>query len=229
MSFPRCPDPAGDSATFLSFFLPDEERAREIARGLGKAGLTGCFYWYDNKWHYLRQWSHLKELNSAARLPQELLDERPDYEAVRLPRSDGIIGRLISMQIMLSWTEEEMESRLAEGAAHVDGIYICPHHPEAKEEKFRVNCDCRKPRNGLFLQAARDLQIDLSQSYMVGDRWSDLKAAAKCNSKGVLVLTGYGRGDYEFIGSSQDIQPHYVAEDLLAAVNWILHDLKISG
>ena len=130
---------------------------------------------------------------------------------------------------LLKEVHHKMESRLAEGAAHVDGIYICPHHPEAKEEKFRVNCDCRKPRNGLFLQAARDLQIDLSQSYMVGDRWSDLKAAAKCNSKGVLVLTGYGRGDYEFIGPSQDIQPHYVAEDLLAAVNWILHDLKISG
>ena len=119
----------------------------------------------------------------------------------------------------------KMERELAEGGAHVDGIYICPHHPEAKEEKFRQKCQCRKPKNGLFLQAAEDLQIDLSRSYVVGDRWSDLRAAASCMAKGILVLTGYGRGDYEYIGPTQEVQPHYVAQDLQDAVDWILKDL----
>ncbi len=119
----------------------------------------------------------------------------------------------------------KMERELAGAGAHVDGIYICPHHPEAKEEKFRLNCDCRKPKNGLFLTAARELDLDLSKSYVVGDRWSDLKAAARCQARGILVLTGYGRGDYEYIGPGQEIQPDFVAEDLLDGVDWILRDL----
>ena len=119
----------------------------------------------------------------------------------------------------------KMNRVLAEAGAHVDGIYICPHHPEAKEERFRLACDCRKPKAGLFLQAAADLDLDLARSYVVGDRWSDLKAAATVQAKGVLVLTGYGRGDYEYIVPAQQVQPTYVAEDLYAAVQWIVQDM----
>lgn len=119
----------------------------------------------------------------------------------------------------------KMNRVLAEAGAHVDGIYYCPHHPEAKEERFRLACDCRKPKPGLFLQAAAELDLDLGRSYVVGDRWSDLKAAAAVHAKGVLVLTGYGRGDYEYIGPTQPVQPAYVAEDLYAAVEWIVQDM----
>ena len=111
VSFRWVPDPAGDSATFLSFFLPDEKRARNVARDLGKAGVDGCFYWYDNNWHYIRQWHHLKKLEAAAKLPIELMDNVPDYGAVNLPQSDRIIGQLISMQVKLSWTEEDLSQR----------------------------------------------------------------------------------------------------------------------
>ena len=111
VSFRWVPDPAGDSATFLSFFLPDEKRARNVARDLGKAGVDGCFYWYDNNWHYIRQWHHLKKLEAAAKLPIEFMDNVPDYGAVNLPQSDRIIGQLISMQVKLSWTEEDLSQR----------------------------------------------------------------------------------------------------------------------
>ena len=111
VSFRWVPDPAGDSATFLSFFLPDEKRARNVARDLGKAGVDGCFYWYDNNWHYIRQWHHLKKLEAAAKLPIELMDNVPDYRGVNLPQSDRIIGQLISMQVKLSWTEEDLSQR----------------------------------------------------------------------------------------------------------------------
>ena len=126
---------------------------------------------------------------------------------------------------LLIEVHRRMVGELARADAHVDGIYICPHHPEAKEERFRVECDCRKPKIGLFVRAARELGLDLARSYVVGDRWSDLKAAAACGAKGILVLTGYGRGDYEYIGPQQQIKPHHVAEDLAAAVDWILADL----
>ncbi len=105
-------DPQGDSATFLSFFLPDEEQARQAAKDLASQGVDGCFYWYDNNWHYIRKWDHLLRLNSAARLPIELMDKRPDYGALDLSASHGIMGRAISMQIKLGWTQEDVKRRI---------------------------------------------------------------------------------------------------------------------
>ena len=112
ITFRKILDEKGDSATFLSFFLPEESRARKIASDLGQAGVDACFYWYDNNWHYIRQWEHLKELKSAAELPLKLLEHCPDYEKVELPRSDSIMSRTISMLIKLSWTEEELVQRI---------------------------------------------------------------------------------------------------------------------
>jgi 8-amino-3,8-dideoxy-alpha-D-manno-octulosonate transaminase len=112
LSFRAIPDEKGDSATFLSLLLPDEAAARKLARDLGNAGIDGCFYWYDNNWHYFRKWDHLKSLKSAARLPVEGLDTLPGYQYLHLPASDGIISRTISMQIKLSWTRQELNDRI---------------------------------------------------------------------------------------------------------------------
>lgn len=130
---------------------------------------------------------------------------------------------------LLDEVHAAMVERLHAGGARIDGLYVCPHHPEAKEERYRQDCPCRKPKPGLFLRAAAEHGIDLARSYVVGDRWSDLKAAAACGAKGVLVLTGYGRGDYQFIGPGQTIQPDFVAEDLRAAVDWIIEDMSRAG
>jgi len=112
IGFRALPDPEGDSATFLSFFLPNEVKARETVKSLGEAGVDGCFYWYDNNWHYIRQWHHFKKLSSAAKLSVQFLDHCPDYEKLELPKSDGIMGRTISMQIKLSWTQDELSRRI---------------------------------------------------------------------------------------------------------------------
>ena len=112
VSFREIPDKNGDSATFFSFFLPDESRAKEVVKDLGVAGVDACFYWYDNNWHYIRQWDHIKTLRSAAKLPVKLLEYCPDYSNLELPKSDAIMSRTISMLIKLSWTEEEISSRI---------------------------------------------------------------------------------------------------------------------
>ena len=112
VAFRQLPDESGDSATFLSFFLPDESAARNTAKALGQAGVDGCFYWYDNNWHYFRQWHHLKKLVSPATLPLKLLDHCPDYDNVQLPQSDRIMGRTISMLIKLTWTAAEIDQRI---------------------------------------------------------------------------------------------------------------------
>jgi len=120
ISFREIPDPAGDSGTFLTFFLPDEQRARDVAGALGAAGVDGCFYWYDNNWHYLRRWEHLKELRTAGKAPQRALDVVPDYASLDLEQSDRIVGRAISMLIKLSWQPDDLD-RLAAGIDSVFG------------------------------------------------------------------------------------------------------------
>lgn len=156
-----------------------------------------------------------------------LLNEQ-SIPVIVVTNQSGLARGYFPEQLLVE-VHEAMVERLKEGGAVLDGVYVCPHHPEAKEERYRLDCLCRKPRPGLFLQAAKDHDLDLAHSYVVGDRWSDLKAAAACGAQGVLVLTGYGRGDYEFIGPGQAIQPRYVAEDLVEAVQWVLQDMVGRG
>ena len=123
---------------------------------------------------------------------------------------------------LLEAVHAEMYRLLAQEGARLDGLYVCPHHPEAREERFRLDCNCRKPRTGLLERAAAELGLDLGRSYMVGDRWSDLRCGAAVGATTVLVLTGYGRGDAAYVGPGQSVQPDHVAEDLEAAARWIL-------
>jgi D-glycero-D-manno-heptose 1,7-bisphosphate phosphatase len=111
-----------------------------------------------------------------------------------------------------------LKQLLAAEGAHLDGIYACLHGPAD-------GCACRKPRPTLMEQAARDLDLDLRRSYLVGDRYTDIQTAANAGVKGILVLTGYGRGEYQYLRDAQPVQPVHVAPDLEAAVQWILADL----
>jgi len=113
ITFRDLPDPDGDTATFLSFFLPDESAARTAVKKFAEAGVDGCFNWYANNWHYIRHWDHLKHWHTAARLPLQASDHCPDYLNVNLPQSDDIMRRTISMQIKLSWTKAQIEERIA--------------------------------------------------------------------------------------------------------------------
>lgn len=113
----------------------------------------------------------------------------------------------------------EMSRRLAEGGAHVDGIYACLHGPQD-------GCNCRKPRTGLIEQAAREHDLDSKRSFVVGDRYADIEMAHCTGARGILVATGYGRGELEWHGPSWPGQPDYLADDLSGAVDWILRELR---
>ncbi len=120
--FRKIPDPDGDSASFLSFFLPDETKARKLITKLGENGIDACFYWYDNNWHYYRKWDHLKSMRSAARLCAELAPNKPDYKNICLEESDSIMQKTISMLIKLSWTDSEINRRAEAMEKTIKGI-----------------------------------------------------------------------------------------------------------
>ena len=113
---------------------------------------------------------------------------------------------------------EAMKERLVEQGAFIDVIYFCPHHPQAKIDRYRVDCSCRKPKPGMLLDAARGLHIDLKQSFMVGDKPSDIEAGKAAGCRTILVKTGYGRKELY----RHHIECNYIADDLYAAVAYIL-------
>lgn len=112
MEFRVIHDEVGDNASHLSFFLPSFEKAREARRLLNDAGVTGCFHWFDNNWHYIRNWHHLKQCSVLSPLPAEVKEGLAVYATKEFPQSDQIISRAISMGISLTWTEEQIQQRI---------------------------------------------------------------------------------------------------------------------
>jgi D-glycero-D-manno-heptose 1,7-bisphosphate phosphatase len=112
--------------------------------------------------------------------------------------------------------------QLERAGARLAGVYVCAHHPTEGAPPFRAECDCRKPKPGLLIRAANDLGLDLAASWMVGDKPSDIEVGRRAGTGTVLVLTGYGRGEWEYRRQAFPAPPAYVADDLLDAVEWIL-------
>ena len=131
---------------------------------------------------------------------------------------------------MIETVHAEMTKQVVDADARIDAIYYCAHHPSVGEPPYRFDCDCRKPKPGLISHAARDFNIDLAGSWMVGDRYSDVELARNAGVKSMFVLSGYGRGEWEHQRSSWTEQPDLVAENLLEAVRVIAakEDLEVT-
>ena len=136
----------------------------------------------------------------------------------------GIARGYFSPEVLAA-VNASLVSQLKDEGAHLDGVYVCPHHPTEGEVPYRLVCECRKPKPGLLLRAASDLGLDLGRSTLVGDKGSDLVAARAVGARGVLVLTGYGLGEWEYRRSALPIQPDHVADDLLGAAEWVVRGL----
>jgi len=142
-------------------------------------------------------------------------------DAVRRAREAGYLAVILTNQSGVGrgyFTLNEVEAvnrrlreLLAAGRGALDGIYVCPHAPEE-------DCPCRKPRTGLVEQAARELEIDLSGSWVVGDKAADVELARNAGMRAVLVETGYGAS----AGEEPRRMADFVAPDVLAAVEWIV-------
>ncbi|MBI3016372.1 MAG: HAD family hydrolase [Candidatus Tectomicrobia bacterium] len=131
------------------------------------------------------------------------------------------VARGVHLESFIHEVNGLITAQLRQEGASIDRIYYCPHHPLGEVDSYRRECLCRKPAPGLLLQAAGDLELDLSRSYMVGDRLSDVQMMQSIGGKGILVLTGHGAEEKEVL-QSLDVRPDHVAVDLREAVGWIL-------
>ncbi|MGR7813861.1 DegT/DnrJ/EryC1/StrS family aminotransferase [Lacinutrix undariae] len=111
ITFRKVPEGGEESYSFLSFFLPNLEIARKTSKAFKDASVDACFHYYDNNWHYIRKWEHLKDLKTLYPLSQEVKDGMKYLQTKQFPKSDHFIGRNISCLIKLSWTEEEVRER----------------------------------------------------------------------------------------------------------------------
>ncbi|MFH1657322.1 MAG: HAD family hydrolase [bacterium] len=153
-------------------------------------------------------------------------------EAIKLINELGFLAVVVSNQPcvakgktslqLMAEIGRKMEEELAKERARLNGVYYCFHHPDAsqvKVNKYLADCACRKPKPGLLLQAARDLNIDLADSYMIGDGLTDVQAGTVAGCK--TVLLGKPNHSWQIEMEKQKIKPDFIVNNLLEAVNII--------
>lgn len=176
------------------------------------------------------------------------------FEAIRLINQAGMKAVVISNQsgiargyfdeIFVETVHERIQALLQEQGARIDQFFYCPHHPTEGIGNYRQACTCRKPEAGLLLRAAKEMDIDLARSYMVGDMPKDIEAAGKAGAKGILLRAGEVRDHLRPMKNgtsaaqesaalstvtqrpdpSLTVQPDYIADNILEAVTWIMKD-----
>ncbi|HII15935.1 MAG TPA: HAD family hydrolase [Nanoarchaeota archaeon] len=132
-----------------------------------------------------------------------------------------VVGRGMCTEEDVKNANDVMLKVIAKDSARIDAIYNCFHHPIHGIGKYKAECECRKPKPGMTLQAAKDFNIDLKSSFTIGDKIGDIKAGFLAGTKTILVQTGYGGKD-----GFNDAVPDYVAKDLYSAVNIIMGETK---
>ena len=144
---------------------------------------------------------------------------RAGFRLVVITNQAGLAHGMFD-EAALDAIHDDLTRRLRTGGVELDGIYVCPHHTDASIERYRVACDCRKPRPGLVRQAERELGLDLARSFVVGDRWRDVGVAQSCGARGILVRTGYGETEAAHPPPGAAVAA--VVDNLMQATTWIL-------
>ena len=113
VTFRRVPEGGEENYSFLSFFLPTEALTKKAKIALADAGVDACFYWYDNNWHYINGWEHLRDLKSLGNLPAEIKNQIQDLNNSDFSAGDAWMSRTVSSLVKIGWTEEQLLDRAA--------------------------------------------------------------------------------------------------------------------
>jgi len=144
---------------------------------------------------------------------------RAGFAVVVITNQAGIARGLVE-ESFVGEAHRYMAARLEAGGARVDAFYYCPHYPNGSVQPYAHACDCRKPQAGLLRRAQEDLDLDLTRSFMVGDRWHDVQAGQAVGACGVLLRSGMGRSEEG--KPLPGLVPDAVADTLIDAAAWIL-------
>ena len=168
---------------------------------------------------YVNHPSRLRLLPRSAAAVRRL--NQAGIAAVVVTNQAGVARGYFSAEVLAA-VNSALVLMLKDEGAYLDGVYVCPHHPTEGAPPYRTVCDCRKPKPGLLYRAAADHGLDLAQATLVDDKPSDLVTARAVGARSVLVLTGYGLGEWEHRRTTFPVPPDHVASDLFDAVDWVL-------
>jgi D-glycero-D-manno-heptose 1,7-bisphosphate phosphatase len=153
-------------------------------------------------------------------------------EAIRRLNESGLMVVLVTNQsgiargyfseAFVRETHVLLEQMLSKEGAVISGIYYCPHHPKAGNSHYTTDCDCRKPGTGMIDRAARELNIDVKRSFVVGDKWSDVELGQRAGARSILVRSGFPLSDPENVRPAHLSDPDFIAHTITEASDWIL-------
>lgn len=164
---------------------------------------------------YINDLSRLRLLPKVAEALKILKDH--GFKLIVITNQSGPARGYFPKELVFQ-TNELLQKKLKKKGVSLDDFFICFHHPDE-------NCPCRKPKIGLIEQALKKYSIDLEKSYLIGDRIIDIETAQNAGIKGILVLTGYGKGELKYVAPKKGITPYFVAKNLKEAAEFILKEL----
>jgi D-glycero-D-manno-heptose 1,7-bisphosphate phosphatase len=142
--------------------------------------------------------------------------------------NQAVVARGLIDELQLDSIHADLTAMIqADGGGGIDAIYYCPHHPNADLLDYRLDCNCRKPKPGMLLQAAEEFQIDLQRSFMIGDRITDIVAGHEAGCKTIAVGSGSNLNNLIELSSPVDetIRPDSVCETFEEATHYIINDV----
>jgi histidinol-phosphate phosphatase family protein len=207
------------------------ERWAEVEHDWDSGKITLSSYEHKQKAIFLDRDGVINEEISFISKPEDLIlydftvdairkINQSDYKAIVVSNQSVIARNLCTLE-ELKAIHNKMETDLGKKRAKIDAIYFCPHHPDKgyKEERteYKIDCLCRKPKPGMLLDAARDFNLDLSASFIIGDNDRDILAGINAGCKTVGVMTGYGL-------KKASVLPDFFFENFAEAVDYIVNE-----
>jgi D-glycero-D-manno-heptose 1,7-bisphosphate phosphatase len=149
--------------------------------------------------------------------------QRAGFRLVVVTNQSGV-ARGLFPESLVAEVHDHLAAAFGRGGVTIDGYYYCPHFMQGRLEQYRIACDCRKPLPGMVARAARELDIDVARSYVIGDHWSDVGLANAVGARGILVRTGSGTSQAQ--QPADGVRADAVLAHVMEAATWILLDSR---
>ena len=201
------------------------QTSRTSPRALDGPGIPGVFLDRDgtisDEVGYINHIERLRIFPWAAEAVSKL--NQTGWPVFVVTNQSGVARGYYSEEL-IHQVHRKISAALARRDARIDEYYYCPHHPSGQVAAYKIDCQCRKPSTGMVIEAARKYRLDLASSYVVGDSYRDMQLGFNAGTRTILVMTGYGRGEYEYYRHHWPRMPDHFAKNLLDAAEIIQNE-----